>query len=97
MGTAGEVRVGVGRGRRPVRGPARMRNAGIGRHLRRLAVEVGHPRNAAHATQIAIDVQSKAAGIIATIFEPAQPFHQNRDNVALRNRADDATHGQAPQ
>ena len=34
-----------------------------------------------------------AAGVVAAIFKPLEAFQQDRSDIALRNRADDAAHG----
>jgi hypothetical protein len=34
-----------------------------------------------------------AAGVVAAVFEPLQALNKNGDDVAVRNRRDDAAHG----
>lgn len=94
LGRWREVRVGVVRGRRAVRGPAGVGDAGETLHVRfvDLLFQVGHARGAARALQLAIDVQGDAAGVVAAVFQALEAFDQDRGDVALRYRADDAAH-----
>ncbi len=77
-----------------MRGPACVCNASEARQIRLvdLHLEVGHARGAARALQHAVDMQGNAARIVSTVFEPFQALQQNRGDIALRDRADDATH-----
>ena len=90
-----EVRVCVGDGRRAVRGPARVRDAGAGLDVlgRDLGLEFGHPRRAACAPQLAALVHCHTARVVAAVLEPLQAFDEDRNDVARADRADDATHG----
>ena len=40
--------------------------------------------------------QRDAAGVVAAVLEPPQALDQDRDDVAARDRADDAAHGSSP-
>ncbi len=95
-----EVRVRVGHRRRAMRGPAGVGDAGqalqpFGFALRR---QVGHARDAAGAPQRtgrraqAGTVHRHAAGVVATVFQPLQALHQDGNDVARGDRADDAAH-----
>ena len=91
------MRMRVGRDRRAVGGPARVRDAGAAGNAvaRSLLVQVGHARHAARAPQRRISVRAlnrHAARVIAAILEPPQTFNQDRNNVAVGNRTDDAAH-----
>ncbi len=84
------VRMRVRRRGRAVRRPARMRNAGQRRELRRLGLrrEIGHARGADEPPQLrrvggAVD-DGKPGGIVAAILEPADAVDQDRDHVARR-------------
>jgi hypothetical protein len=90
---AREVRMRVVRARRAVRGPARVRDAGqavevVGLDLGR---EVRDAGRAARAFE-AVAIHGDAAGVIATIFQPPQPFHEDGDDVAAGDCTDDSTH-----
>jgi hypothetical protein len=37
-----------------------------------------------------------AAGVIATVFEPLQALHEDRNDVAMGRCPDDAAHGELP-
>jgi hypothetical protein len=65
-------------------------------HLRE---QLGHARGAAHALQArgalrrqAARVHGDAARVIAAVLEPLQALHQDGNDVARGNRADDAAH-----
>ena len=79
-----EVRVGVVRGGRAVRGPAGVGDAGeaLQAGLVDLLFQVGHARGAARALQLAIHVQGYAAGVVAAVFQALQALEQ--DGVMLR-------------
>ena len=89
-----EMRVGVVHRRRAVRGPTRVGDArgadqAVGRHLLH---QFRHPLGAARALEAA-RVDGHAARVIAAVFEPLQALHEDGDDVAVRDRGDDATHG----
>jgi len=89
-----EVRVRVVHRRCAVRGPARVRNAdeAFQRRLGHLLGQFGHTRGAARTLQATVGMHSHAAGVITAVFQPLQALHQNRNDVAIGNGADDATH-----
>ncbi len=89
-----EVRVRVVQRRRPVRGPARVRNAGVGTQAvgLHLGLQLGHPRRAAAALQTRAALQRQPAGVVAPVFEPLQTLHQHGNDVVRRQRRHDATH-----
>jgi hypothetical protein len=59
-----------------------------GLHLR---CQFSHPGGAARALQ-AVGNHRHTAGIVATVFQPCQSLYQNRNNVAGRDSANNATH-----
>jgi hypothetical protein len=90
------MRVSIMGGWRTVSGPTGVRNAGktgnpLGLHL---ALELGHTLRATGAAQLTVGMHGNPARIVAAVFEPFQALEQNRGNVTLRNRADNATHKQ---
>ena len=89
-----EMRVCVVHGGCAVRGPAGVGNASAALNtvLRNAGVELSHPCGAAGTAQCTSLVDGDAAGIVATVFEPAQAFDQDWNDVARRDRADDAAH-----
>src|SRR4030095_13155307 len=88
-----EVRSRVGSAWRTVCGPACVGDSGERREFLRLAVEFGDARDAARAFQLAVRVNRDATRVIAAVLEAPQPLDQNRDDVALGYRSDDAAHG----
>ena len=92
-----EMRMRVVHRRRAVRGPAGVRNAGApcDAFALDLALQLGHPRDAAGPLQAA-RMHRYAAGVVAAVFEPLQALYQDGNNVAVRNRRDDAAHGRTP-
>jgi hypothetical protein len=97
-----DVWVGVGLGRRAVRGPAGVRNAGAGHKSLglHLGLQIGHARGAARAPQArprraaeAGRMHGDAAGVVAAVFEPLQALHEDGNDVARGDCADDAAHG----
>jgi len=92
---ARDHRVGVVRRRGAMRGPARVRDAGL--RLQSLGVhlpgEVFHARDAAHALQVGAVQRRHAAGIVAAVLEAPQALDQDGDDVATGGCADDAAHG----
>jgi hypothetical protein len=56
-------------------------------------IQLGHAGRAARAAQLPVLVDRDAAGVVAPVFEPLQSLDQDRDDVALADRADDAAHG----
>ena len=90
-----DVRMRVALGRDAVRGPARVRDAdlavrgvGFDRVLEHLDLADG-----AQALELGGAVEhGDAGGVVAAVFEAAQPLHQDRDDVALSDGSDDAAH-----
>ena len=95
--TVAEVRMRVVNQRRAVRGPARVGNAGGAREMLLLDLlqQLGHPVGAARALQ-AVGMDCHAAGVIAPVFQPLQTLHQDGNDIASRDGADDATHRKPP-
>ena len=93
-----EVRMRVGRGRRAVRGPAGVGDAGEAgqRALADLRVELGHAGDAARAFRPERVINCHAAGVVSPIFEPLQPFDEDRDDVPRADGADDSAHPDSP-
>ena len=93
---AGDVRVGVALGGHAVGGPARVGDADVGGELARIGQrsELGHAAAGAQAGELAGE-HGEAGGVIATVFELAQAFEQDRDDVVGCDCGDDATHGGA--
>ncbi len=94
---AADVRVRVGRGRRAVRRPARVRNAGVSGDVRRVRLrrEIGDARGADQPVQAAVD-DREPGRVVAPVLEPADALDQNRNDVIARDRADDAAHDAIP-
>ncbi|MNV05474.1 hypothetical protein D3C71_958130 [compost metagenome] len=100
-----EVRVGVVHGGRAMGGPAGVGNAGgtvdvFGGHLLQ---QLSHAGGAAGALQAcrarcieAGGMYRHAAGVIAPVFKPLQALDEDGNDVARRDRADDAAHGVCP-
>ena len=90
----GRVRMRVVLGRRPVRGPSGMADAG--RPGQRRAIEGGgevaqFPLGAA-AVDVAIDQRRDAGAVIAAVFQPAQAVQQQRRRRPRSDHANDAAH-----
>ena len=90
-----EMRVGVVDRRYTVGGPTGVGDAGARLHivLRDLHPQLGHPAGAAGAAQLATLVHGHAARVVAPVLQPLQALDQDRDDVAVADRCDDATHG----
>ena len=93
-GVAREVRVGVDGIRLAVRGPARVGDADGAVQVAglRLRVEVGHARHGAHTLELAIALHGNTARVVAAVFQTAQAFDQDGNDIARGNRADDTAH-----
>src|SRR4051794_33381709 len=89
------MRMRVMRSGRAVGGPARVGDAGEAREqgLVDLRFEIGDARSAARTLQFAVHMQGDAAGVVTAVFEAFEAFQQNGGDIALRDGADDATHG----
>ena len=60
--------------------------------LRRAGLcQAGHAADAAHPFEPAVE-SDQPGRIVAAVFQPAQAFEQDGDDVTLRNRADNAAH-----
>ena len=92
-GAVAEVRVRVVHGRCAVGGPTRVGNADQAFQVSGLHLfhQLGHPGGAAGAFKPA-RMHGHAAGVIPPVFEPLKALHQDGDDVAGRDCADDATH-----
>ena len=88
-----EVRVGVVHHRGAVGGPARVGDAGstLQMALRHLRQQLGHALGAASPLQAA-GVHRHATGVITPVLQPLQALHQNRNDIAGRDRSNNATH-----
>src|ERR1700741_728204 len=78
-----------------VRRPARVRDADLAVRRARVdrVLQHLHLADGAQALEPGRAVQDRdAGGVVAAIFEPAQSFHQDRDDVPLSNGSDDAAH-----
>ena len=89
-----EMRVGVVHHGRAMRGPAGVRNASgaLDGTLRHLLGQLGHARGAAGAAQRAASMNRNATRVVAAVLQALQTLHQHRNNIAVRNPADNATH-----
>jgi hypothetical protein len=90
-----EVRVRVVHRRRAVRGPACVGDAGARSNAvrRHVGFQLRNARRAARAAQFAALVHGHAAAVVATVFQALEALQQDGNDVALADRADDATHG----
>ena len=88
-----KVRVRVGLGHAAMRGPARVGDAGESGKVIGLAIKFSDTRHAARPLQPTIGMYRNAARVVTAVLEPTQSFEQDRDNVALGYRTDDAAHG----
>jgi hypothetical protein len=103
-----EVWMRVVHRRRTVRGPAGVRNACAAFDVvsMNLVHQLRHARRAARPLQAALHrpwlateagrVHGHAAGVVAAIFQPLQALHEDGNNIAGRDGADDATHKSTP-
>ena len=93
-----EMRMGVVHRRSPMRGPARVSYAGVPfkfvvRHLR---LQLGHARRTARPRQAAAGMHRDTAGVVAAVLQALQALYQDGNDIAVRNRADDAAHRSTP-
>src|SRR5918911_1025257 len=81
-------------GRRAMRRPARVRDAGApGNALRaRLRSELTDAPRGAQAFQRPALNDRDAGGVVAAVFQSPQAFDEQGDDVAARRGADDAAH-----
>ena len=106
-GARAEMRMGVVHRRCAMGGPAGVGNAGralqaTGRRVD-LGHQLGHPLGAARALQTwrlahlrLRRVDRDAAGVVTPVLQALQALDQDGNNIAARNRADDAAHGVSP-
>ena len=89
-----EMWVRVVHGRRAMGGPTGVGNTDQAFEMGGLHLlhQLGHARRAAGPLEPAC-VNRHAAGVIPPVLQPLQALHQDGDDVAGRNGADDATHG----
>ncbi|MPM84771.1 hypothetical protein SDC9_131847 [bioreactor metagenome] len=103
-GTMAEVGMGIAHRRLAVSGPAGMGNAGETFHM--LGLDLLHQLGHAGCRARTLQTQAQAAGIrclyshttgvITTILQPLQTLDQNRNNIAMRHRSNNATHRGTP-
>jgi hypothetical protein len=79
-----------------VRRPARVRDAGVAGSLRFIDLrgQFGNPADRAQALQAAGVDQGQPGRVVAAVFELAQAFEEDGDDIAVSDRGNDATHGQ---
>ena len=91
---ARNVRMRIAFARDAMRRPARMRDPRVATGLRLVGLR-GQFRDPADRTQTmqAFLVDQRQPGrVVAPVLEPAQPFKKNGNDIAVRDRGDDATH-----
>ena len=92
---AGDMRMGIPLARHAVCGPARVCNTDVAVRRRLLEgfLQHFHLADGSQALQVLRAIQHRDAGrVIAAIFEPAQTFHQDGDDIAFGDRSDDSAH-----
>ena len=52
----------------------------------------GHTANPAHTGNFRAGMHRNAGGIVTTVFQPLEPFDQNRHHITLGNRTDNPAH-----
>ena len=91
------MRVGVLVARLAMRRPARMRDARRTLEaVRQQLFQLANPALALGQAQLAHMGDRDSGRVVAAIFEPVQPLHQDRRRVALADIADDAAHARSP-
>src|SRR5690606_24703323 len=92
---AGDMRVRIRLARHAMRRPAGVGDAE--RRAQRLLIErvlkLLHLAETAQPLELAVAQHGEAGRVVASILEPPQTLHQNRRDVTLCNRTDDAAHG----
>ena len=90
-----DVRVRVGFGDAAVRGPARVADAERGVEAFGLRGRFPSPPRARcgarGARRVAVD-HGDAGRVVTAVFQPLESFDQDRNHIAIRDRADDAAH-----
>lgn len=89
-----EVRMGIVGDRLAVGCPARVGDAGV--PLQALPGDVrlqgGDPVHAARAHQLAIRMQRDTARVVSAVLQPLQALDKIRDDIPLRDGANDSAH-----
>ena len=95
---ADDVRVRIADGRRAMRSPARMGDAGdaVERVLFQLSREIVELALGAPADKLAILDRANAGRVIAAIFEPLQAVEQPLRDIRLSDDPDNSTHVTRP-
>ena len=95
---AGNVRVGVVRGRDAVGRPAGVSDTYLTADRRRVerVLQTPHFADGSKAREPAIVDHSQTGRIVAAILEPAQTLHENRHRIAFGDDTHDSTHTGAP-
>src|SRR6266436_5263358 len=87
--------MGVSLGRHAMGGPASVRDSDLSesRHLLQCFVEHANLTHSPQSLQMLRAVEyGYPRRVIATVFQPVQPLHQDGHYVALRYRSDDSAH-----
>ena len=95
----GNVRMRIALARHTVGGPACVRNANFarGRRFGECVLQHFDLADGPDSFQLVGAVEDREpSGVVATIFKAAQPFHQNRNDIALSNGADNSAHTLGP-
>ena len=90
----GRMRMGIAFGRRAMRRPARVADAGAPRQrmLRERLGKLAQFSRRAAALDMAVHQRCDACGIIAAIFQPPQRLQNDRGRVVLACNADNSAH-----
>ncbi len=93
-----DVRMGIGLGDPTMGRPAGVADAelALGTLLRGGGLHFHHTAGATHTAYRPLFQHRDSGGVIATVFQPLQPFHQNRHHITSCDRADNSTHGRHP-
>src|SRR5438477_9079507 len=94
---ARDMRMRIALGRRAMRRPARMRDAGLAGDVLRAGLhgELGDAAGGAHAFDAGAIYNGDAGRVVAPVFEAPQAVDQDRYDVAACRRADDAAHARS--
>src|SRR5258708_5835488 len=87
--------MGVSLARHSMRGPTGVRNSNLSgsRYLLQCFVEHANLTHSPQPLQMLRAIENGySRRVIATVFQPVQPLHQDGHYVALRYRSDDSTH-----
>ena len=94
-----DVRMRVEFGDAAMRGPARVADAERGRQPGRLrgGLHLGDAAGPAHPPHAVAADHGDAGGVVAAVFQPLEPVHEQRDHVTVGDGADDSAHaGETP-